>query len=70
MENNTFNYEQVLGDVAAYIATEYDFSPSEAVGIVMNAENINEVIEDIKTVSCHLEVPSLAEKIMQETPIQ
>ena len=41
---------------------------SEAVGIVMNAENINEVIEDIKTVYCHLEV-SLAEKIMQETPI-
>lgn len=70
MKNNKFNYEQVLGDIAAYIATEYDFSPSEAVGIVMNAENINEVIEDIKTISCNIEVSSLAEKIMQETPIQ
>lgn len=70
MNNNIFNYEQVLGDVAAYIATEYDFSPSEAVGIVMNAENINEIIENIKLVSCNLEVSSLAEKIMQETPIQ
>lgn len=70
MNNNIFNYEQVLGDVAAYIATEYDFSPSEAVGIVMNTENINEIIENIKLVSCNLEVSSLAEKIMQETPIQ
>lgn len=70
MENNTFNYEQVLGDIAAYIATEYDFSPSEAVGIVMNAENINEAIEDIKTTSAKLDISSLAEIIMQENPIQ
>lgn len=69
MENHTLKYEQALGDIAAYIAAEYDFTPSEAVGIVMNAENLNEVIKDIETASVKLDVSSLAGKIMQETPI-
>lgn len=64
------NYEQVLGDVAAYIAVEYGFLPSEAVGIVMNAEGIEGVIKNIEDSTCQIDVSSLAEKIMHDVPMK
>lgn len=70
MEKNRQNYELVLGDIAAYIAVEYGFSPSEAVGIVMNAENIEEDIKNLEGATSQVDVSYYAEKIMHDRPMK
>lgn len=43
-----YNYEKVLGDIACYIATKCDLTPSEAVGLVMNDDRTEAIVEEIK----------------------
>ncbi len=48
MENKC-NYEYVLGQIACYIAKECNLTPSEAVGVIMNDDCTDAVIEEIQT---------------------
>ena len=41
---NKYNYENVLGEIAYYIAKECNLTPSEAIGVVMNDECTDAVI--------------------------
>ena len=70
MKREKNSYEQVLGDIAAYIATEYDFTASEAVGIVMNSDTSSEIIKELHSSWVSIDVPGLASKIMQDAPIE
>lgn len=45
---NKYNYENVLGEIACYIAKECNLTPSEAVGVVMNDDCTDAVIEEIQ----------------------
>ena len=59
MKKETYNYEEVLGDIAFYIADKCNLTPSEAVGIVMNADCTDKVVEEINH-SSSIDVKSLA----------
>ena len=45
---NKYNYENVLGEIACYIAKECNLTHSEAVGVVMNDDWTDAVIEEIQ----------------------
>ena len=45
---NKYNYEYVLGEIACYIAKECNLTPSEAIGVVMNEDCTDAVIEEIQ----------------------
>ena len=53
---NKYNYEYVLGEIACYIAKECNLTPSEAIGVVMNDDCTDAVIEESQksTNSCLL----------------
>ena len=59
MKKEKYNYEEVLGDSAFYIADKSNWTPSEAVGIVMNPDCHDKVVEEINH-SSSIDVKSLA----------
>lgn len=62
MEKN--NYEKVLGDIACYIAVKCDLTPSEAVGLIMNDDRTEAIVEEITTGSSALDAQALADIIL------
>ena len=65
MEKGYYNYENILGDIACYIAKKCNLSPSEAVGVVMNDAYTDSIIETIKN-SESIDVESLAVNYLTE----
>lgn len=59
-------YEKVLGDIACYIASKCDLTPSEAVGLVMSDDRTDEIVEEIKHEGI-TEVASLADRYLCDT---
>lgn len=66
MEKEKYNYEKVLGDIACYIANKCDLTPSEAVGIIMNDDRTEAIVEEIKNNS-NKEVQTLANRYLCDT---
>lgn len=64
MENKC-NYEYVLGQIACYIAKECNLIPSEAVGVIMNDDCTDTVIEEIQT-SDKIDIEALASHYLTE----
>lgn len=64
MENKC-NYEYVLGQIACYIAKECNLIPSEAVGVIMNDDCTDAVIEEIQT-SDKIDIEALASHYQTE----
>ena len=56
---NKYNYEYVLGQIACSIAKECNLTPSEAVGVIMNDDCTDAVIEEIQT-SDKIDIEALA----------
>lgn len=65
MNKEKLSYENVLGDIACYVANQCDLTPSEAVSIIMNDERTDAIIEDIKGASS-IDLKSLAKLYMDE----
>ena len=64
MENKC-NYEYVLGQIACYIAKECNLTPSEAVGVIMNDDCTDAVIEENQT-SDKIDIEALASHYLTE----
>lgn len=64
MENKC-NYEYVLGQIACYIAKECNLIPSEAVGVIMNDDCTEAVIEEIQA-SDKIDIEALASHYLTE----
>lgn len=64
MENKC-NYEYVLGQIACYIAKECNLIPSETVGVIMNDDCTDAVIEEIQT-SDKIDIEALASHYLTE----
>ena len=62
---NKYNYENVLGEIACYIAKECNLTPSEAIGVVMNDECTDAVIEEIQK-SDRIDIEALASRYLTE----
>lgn len=62
---NKYNYEYVLGQIACYIAKECNLTPSEAVGVIMNDDYTDAVIEEIQT-SDKIDIEALASHYLTE----
>ena len=62
---NKYNYENVLGEIACYIAKECNLIPSEAIGVVMNDECTDAVIEEIQK-SDRIDIEALASRYLTE----
>ena len=62
---NKYNYENVLGEIACYIAKECNLTPSEAIGVVMNDECTDAVIEEIQK-SDRIDIEALAFRYLTE----
>ena len=62
---NKYNYEYVLGEIACYIAKECNLTPSEAIGVVMNDECTDAVIEEIQK-SDRMDIEALASRYLTE----
>lgn len=62
---NKYNYENVLGEIACYIAKECNLTPSEAIGVVMNDECTDAVIEEIQK-SDKIDIEALAFRYLTE----
>lgn len=62
---NKYNYENVLGEIACYIAKERNLTPSEAIGVVMNDECTDAVIEEIQK-SDKIDIEALAFRYLTE----
>ena len=62
---NKYNYEYVLGEIACYIAKECNLTPSEAVGVVMNDDCTDAVIEEIQK-SDKIDIEALASRYLTE----
>ena len=62
---NKYNYENVLGEIACYIAKECKLTPSEAVGVVMNDDCTDAVIEEIQK-SDKIDIEALASRYLTE----
>ena len=62
---NKYNYEYVLGEIACYIAKECNLTPSEAIGVVMNDECTDAVIEEIQK-SDRIDIEALASRYLTE----
>ena len=62
---NKYNYENVLGEIACYIAKERNLTPSEAIGVVMNDECTDAVIEEIQK-SDRIDIEALASRYLTE----
>ena len=62
---NKHNYEYVLGQIACYIAKECNLTPSEAVGVIMNDDCTDAVIEKIQT-SDKIDIEALASHYLTE----
>ena len=62
---NKHNYEYVLGQIACYIAKECYLTPSEAVGVIMNDDCTEAVIEEIQT-SDKIDIEALASHYLTE----
>ena len=62
---NKYNYENVLGEIACYIAKECNLTPSEAVGVVMNDDCTDAVIEEIQK-SDRIDIEALASRYLTE----
>jgi len=65
MNKEKISYENVLGDIACYVAKQCDLTPSEAVGIIMNDERTDSIVEDIKGASS-IDLESLAKLYLDE----
>lgn len=65
MKNNS--YEQVLGDIACKIATKCDLTPSEAVGLVMNDDRTDAIVEKIKAGTLGIDAQAYAELYLDDT---
>lgn len=65
MNKEKFSYENVLGDIACYVAKQCDLTPSEAVSIIMNEERTDDIIEEIKGASS-IDLESLAKQYLDE----
>ena len=62
---NKYNYENVLGEIACYIAKECNLTPSEAIGVVMNDDCTDAVIEEIQK-SDKIDIEALASRYLTE----
>lgn len=62
---NKYNYENVLGEIACYIAKECNLTPSEAIGVVMNDECTDAVIEEIQKLD-RIDIEALASRYLTE----
>ena len=62
---NKDDYEYVLGKIACYIAKECNLTPSEAVGVVMNDDCTDAVIEEIQK-SDKIDIEALASRYLTE----
>ena len=62
---NKYNYEYVLGEIACYIAKECNLTPSEAIGVVMNDDCTDAVIEEIQK-SDKIDIEALASRYLTE----
>lgn len=62
---NKYNYENVLGEIDCYIAKECNLTPSEAIGVVMNDECTDAVIEEIQK-SDRMDIEALASRYLTE----
>ena len=62
---NKYNYEYVLGEIACYIAKECNLTPSEAIGVVMNDDCTDAVIEEIQK-SDKIDIEALAFRYLTE----
>ena len=55
----------MLGQIACYIAKECNLTPSEAVGVIMNGDCTDAVIEEIQT-SDKIDIEALASHYLTE----
>lgn len=63
-----YNYEKVLGDIACYIANKCGLTPSEAVGIVMNDDRTEAIVDEIKN-RADVGVQTLANRYLCDTAL-
>ena len=62
---NKYNYEYVLGDIACYIAKECKINNKKKIGMVINDECTDAVIEEIQK-SDRIDVEALASRYLTE----
>lgn len=62
-----YNYEKVLGDIACYIADKCDLTPSEAVGLIMNDDRTEAIVEKISADTSDLDVQAFANSYLDDT---
>ncbi len=65
MNKEKLSYENVLGEIACYVAKQCDLTPSEAVGIIMNDERTDTIVENIRGASS-IDLESLAKLYLDE----
>lgn len=61
------SYEKVLGDIACYIAAKCDLTPSEAVGLVINDDRTDAVVEQIKMNTSGIDTQAYANLYLDDT---
>ena len=62
-----YNYEKILGDIACYIASKCDLTPSEAVGLIMNDDRTDSIVKKITTSTSGADVQAFANSYLDDT---
>ena len=65
MNKEKLSYENVRCESACYVAKQCDLTPSEAVGIIMNDERTDTIVENIRGASS-IDLESLAKLYLDE----